>query len=179
MQEELLQSMFDSQERHWWFTTKRNIVVDQIDRALDPKTSARVLDVGCGSGSVSIEAALQVQQSGKVFAIDLDPNAIELTKKNIAKFYILILKRFFLNKKKLQKLSSNNNFKNVKENFKKYWPNCPLDIFYITETKSIPNIDSNLKKISVIKKKAIAQSKQDKINRLVSGRSTVKLRLNV
>jgi hypothetical protein len=29
--------------------------------------------------------------------------------------------------------------------FKKYWPNCPLDIFYITETKPIPTIESNLK----------------------------------
>lgn len=29
--------------------------------------------------------------------------------------------------------------------FKKYWPNCPLDVFYITETKPIPKIDSNLK----------------------------------
>ena len=47
-----------------------------------------IYDVGCGSGSVSIEAALQIQQSGKVFAIDLDPNAIELTKKNLAKFQI-------------------------------------------------------------------------------------------
>lgn len=47
-----------------------------------------IYDVGCGSGSVSIEAALQVQQSGKVFAIDFDPKAIELTKKNLAKFQI-------------------------------------------------------------------------------------------
>ena len=47
-----------------------------------------VYDVGCGSGSVSVEAALQIQQSGKVFAIDVDPNAIELTKKNLAKFQI-------------------------------------------------------------------------------------------
>jgi len=47
-----------------------------------------IYDIGCGSGSVSIEAALQVQQSGKVFAIDFDPNAIELTKKNLTKFQI-------------------------------------------------------------------------------------------
>ncbi len=47
-----------------------------------------IYDVGCGSGSISIEAAIQVQQSGKVFAIDFDPNAIELTKKNLAKFQI-------------------------------------------------------------------------------------------
>ena len=31
---------------------------------------------------------MQVQQLGKVFAIDLDPNAVDLTKKNLAKFQI-------------------------------------------------------------------------------------------
>lgn len=47
-----------------------------------------VYDVGCGSGSISVEAALQVASSGKVFSIDFDPKAVELTKKNIAKFQI-------------------------------------------------------------------------------------------
>ena len=47
-----------------------------------------IYDIGCGSGSISIEAALQVQQLGKVFAIDIDPNAIDLTKKNLTKFQI-------------------------------------------------------------------------------------------
>jgi cobalt-precorrin-6B (C15)-methyltransferase len=44
-----------------------------------------VFDIGCGSGSISIESAIQVE-SGKVIAIDYDPNAIELTKRNIEKF---------------------------------------------------------------------------------------------
>ena len=47
-----------------------------------------VYDIGCGSGSVSIEAAYQIGQSGKIFAVDIDPKAIELTKKNLAKFEI-------------------------------------------------------------------------------------------
>ncbi len=47
-----------------------------------------VYDIGCGSGSVSIEAAHQIGTSGKVFAIDFDPKAIELTKKNLSKFGI-------------------------------------------------------------------------------------------
>jgi cobalt-precorrin-6B (C15)-methyltransferase len=51
-------------------------------------TGQTVFDIGCGSGSVSVEAALQVKSSGKVYAVDLDPNAIELTKKNLAKFQI-------------------------------------------------------------------------------------------
>lgn len=47
-----------------------------------------VYDIGCGSGSVSIEAAHQIGTSGKVFAIDFDPKAVELTKKNLSKFGI-------------------------------------------------------------------------------------------
>ena len=27
--------------------------------------------------------------------------------------------------------------------FKKYWSDCPLEIFYVTETKPIPKIESN------------------------------------
>jgi cobalt-precorrin-6B (C15)-methyltransferase len=47
-----------------------------------------VYDVGCGSGSVSIEASYQIGHLGKVFAIDIDPKAIELTNKNLSKFGI-------------------------------------------------------------------------------------------
>jgi cobalt-precorrin-6B (C15)-methyltransferase len=67
--------------------TKEEVRAVQISKGrLSP--GQIIYDVGCGSGSVSVEAALQVQQLGKVFAIDLDPNAVELTKKNLAKFQI-------------------------------------------------------------------------------------------
>ena len=67
--------------------TKEEVRAVQISKGrLSP--GQIIYDIGCGSGSISIEAALQVQQSGKVFAIDLDPNAIELTKKNLTKFQI-------------------------------------------------------------------------------------------
>lgn len=64
--------------------TKEELRVIQISKArLCPGYT--VYDIGCGSGSISIEAAIQIE-SGKVIAIDYDPNAIELTKKNIEKF---------------------------------------------------------------------------------------------
>ena len=47
-----------------------------------------VYDVGCGSGSISVEAGLQIESEGKVFAIDKDLNAVGLTKKNLEKFQI-------------------------------------------------------------------------------------------
>ncbi len=65
--------------------TKEEVRVIQISKArLRP--GQIVYDVGCGSGSISVEAAIQVESSGKVLAIDYDENAIELTKKNIEKF---------------------------------------------------------------------------------------------
>lgn len=42
------------------------------------------IDVGCGSGSITVELCLQTK--GKVYAIDFDQKAIELTKKNLQKF---------------------------------------------------------------------------------------------
>ena len=65
--------------------TKEEIRVVQLSKGrLKPGSS--VYDVGCGSGSISVEAALQIESSGKVYSIDIDPKAIELTKKNLEKF---------------------------------------------------------------------------------------------
>jgi cobalt-precorrin-6B (C15)-methyltransferase len=47
-----------------------------------------VVDVGCGTGGLTVEAALQVTPKGKVFAVDNDENAIELTKTNVARFAV-------------------------------------------------------------------------------------------
>jgi len=67
--------------------TKEEVRVIQISKAR-LSSGQTVYDVGCGSGSISIEAANQVGPSGKVFSIDIDQNAVELTKKNLAKFQI-------------------------------------------------------------------------------------------
>ena len=65
--------------------TKEEVRAIQISKArLRP--GQLVYDVRCWSGSISVEAAIQVESSGKVLAIDYDENAIELTKKNVAKF---------------------------------------------------------------------------------------------
>ena len=65
--------------------TKEEVRVIQISKAR-LKPGQIVYDIGCGSGSISIEAALQIELTGKVLAVDYDENAIELTKKNIKKF---------------------------------------------------------------------------------------------
>ena len=67
--------------------TKEEVRSIQISKArLSPGQT--VLDIGCGSGSISVEAGLQVESGGKVIGVDLDPNAIELTNRNLKKFGI-------------------------------------------------------------------------------------------
>ena len=67
--------------------TKEEVRVVQISKAR-LKPGYIVYDIGCGSGSISVEAALQVESTGKIYAVDFDPKAIELTKKNLEKFGI-------------------------------------------------------------------------------------------
>lgn len=78
--------------------TKEEVRTIQLSKArLNP--GQVVYDIGCGSGSISIEAAIQIENSGKVIAIDYDSNAIELTKKNIEKFGVSNVSIIFGNAK--------------------------------------------------------------------------------
>jgi cobalt-precorrin-6B (C15)-methyltransferase len=67
--------------------TKEEVRAVQISKARLAAGNL-VYDIGCGSGSITIEAALQVGEQGKIYAVDIDPKAIELTKKNLIKFQI-------------------------------------------------------------------------------------------
>lgn len=67
--------------------TKEEIRVITISKA-QLREGSYVVDVGCGTGSLTVEAALQVTQKGKVFAIDDGEEAVELTKSNVAKFQV-------------------------------------------------------------------------------------------
>ncbi|HEX2614808.1 MAG TPA: precorrin-6Y C5,15-methyltransferase (decarboxylating) subunit CbiT [Nitrososphaera sp.] len=63
--------------------TKEDIRAIAISK-LRLKEGHSAIDVGCGSGSITVELCLQTK--GKVYAIDFDKNAAELTKKNLQKF---------------------------------------------------------------------------------------------
>ncbi|MCW3998834.1 MAG: precorrin-6Y C5,15-methyltransferase (decarboxylating) subunit CbiT [Candidatus Bathyarchaeota archaeon] len=67
--------------------TKEEIRVITISKARLSE-GAVVVDVGCGTGGLTVEAALQVGSKGRVYALDEDPNAVELTKSNVHKFAV-------------------------------------------------------------------------------------------
>jgi cobalt-precorrin-6B (C15)-methyltransferase len=63
--------------------TKEDIRAIAVSK-LRLKEGHSAIDVGCGSGSITVELYLQTR--GTVYAIDFDSNAVELTKKNLGKF---------------------------------------------------------------------------------------------
>ncbi len=63
--------------------TKEDIRAIAISK-LRLKEGHSAIDVGCGTGSITVELCLQTK--GKVYAIDFDQKAVELTKKNLQKF---------------------------------------------------------------------------------------------
>jgi len=63
--------------------TKEEIRAIAISK-LRLKEGQSAIDVGCGSGSITVELCLQT--NGKVYAVDFDQKAVALTNKNLAKF---------------------------------------------------------------------------------------------
>ena len=58
--------------------TKEEIRAIQISKGR-LSVGQTVLDIGCGSGSITVEAAIQVEESGQVIGVDIDPNAIPVS----------------------------------------------------------------------------------------------------
>lgn len=61
----------------------RSIIISKLRL----KENDSVIDIGCGSGSITVELCLQCEK-GKVFGVDLDFQAVNLTKKNLEKFKV-------------------------------------------------------------------------------------------
>ena len=78
--------------------TKEEVRTIQLSKAR-LKPGQTVYDIGCGSGSISVEAGIQIESSGIVLAIDYDENAVELTKKNLKKFNLSNVSVLFGNAK--------------------------------------------------------------------------------
>ena len=78
--------------------TKEEVRTIQLSKAR-LKPGQIVYVIGCGSGSISVEAGIQIESTGKVLAIDYDENAVELTKKNLKKFNLSNVSVLFGNAK--------------------------------------------------------------------------------
>ena len=73
---EMYRIFFEIQKKHWWFVTRKNIVLDFIERYLTKSDHTKVLDIGCGSG-LMLNA---LQEVGQTFGMDMSDEAISFSK---------------------------------------------------------------------------------------------------
>ena len=67
---------FKIQKKHWWFVTKKKIVLDMVDRYFTGSDDAKVLDIGCGSG-LMLNA---LEDVGQAYGMDMSDEAINFSK---------------------------------------------------------------------------------------------------
>ncbi len=67
---------FEIQKKHWWFVTKKEIVLDTINIYLRKSGDVKVLDIGCGSG-LMLNA---LENIGQPFGMDMSDEAINFSK---------------------------------------------------------------------------------------------------
>jgi SAM-dependent methyltransferase len=71
----LLQTLLDMDERHWWARGRRQIIRAELDQLPLP-SDAQILDAGCGSGRTLQELA----DYGTVAGLELSPDAAEVAR---------------------------------------------------------------------------------------------------
>ncbi len=74
-------------QRMSWMLTLRDLFrsPEEIMGEVDIQPGYRVLDYGCGTGSFTFEAAQRVGPEGKVYALDVHPQALEKVQKGALK----------------------------------------------------------------------------------------------
>ncbi len=68
-----LASFGDTEDNHWWFRARREIVVDQLRRSL-PRDDIDLLDVGCGTGGTLAYFSAELPRA-RCRGIEPDPAA--------------------------------------------------------------------------------------------------------
>jgi len=66
---------FEIQKKHWWFTSKKEIILDTIARYTNLKQESAILDIGCGSG-LMLNA---LEEIGNTSGMDMSDDAIQFS----------------------------------------------------------------------------------------------------
>ena len=76
MEKYIYQELYELENKHWWFVSKKNIVIGFIKKYLHVSKENKILDVGCGSGLMLND----LTGFGTVCGMDSSDEAIKFSK---------------------------------------------------------------------------------------------------
>jgi SAM-dependent methyltransferase len=76
MEEYLYAEMYELEKNHWWFVTRKRIIISFLNRYLIKSSQNKILDAGCGCGSILCD----LQYEGQAFGMDASPEALRFSK---------------------------------------------------------------------------------------------------
>ena len=71
------ESMYELEDKHWWFVGRRKLALSLIEGAISLPPEAAILDVGCGTGG-NLQA---LASYGQVVGLDISSIAIEFARR--------------------------------------------------------------------------------------------------
>lgn len=77
MEKHLYAEHFQLESKHWWFVSKKRIIISFLEDYVIGKSDIKILDAGCGAGLM----LNNLQSYGTTFAMDYSPDAVEFSKK--------------------------------------------------------------------------------------------------
>jgi SAM-dependent methyltransferase len=81
MERVVYEQMAELDQRHWWYRARREVLAALIRRSVRPPQSARILEIGCGTG----HNLAMLGEFGKVDALELDEEARALAEKRLGR----------------------------------------------------------------------------------------------
>ena len=73
MEDRVYQQLYDVENEHWWFVARKEILLRYLDARLPLQRDSRILDVGCGTGTILQSFSRRYH----AFGTDVAPQAIE------------------------------------------------------------------------------------------------------
>lgn len=86
MDDKLYSLFYLSEERHWWFIGRRNIVLSFVDGLVLPGKRSRILDVGSGAGATLRE----LSRYGSAVGIDISRRAVDYCQRRGCRKIVLV-----------------------------------------------------------------------------------------
>jgi SAM-dependent methyltransferase len=81
MERAVYDRMAELDELHWWYRARHDVLQSLIERTVQPRPNAKIIEIGCGTG----HNFAMLSRFGKIDALEIDPAARSIAEKRLGR----------------------------------------------------------------------------------------------